>query len=121
LILQQHVREGKLSLVWSYILDYENSLNPFADRRESIKLWRSHAQTYVAESERVITKARALTLRGVKPFDALHVSCAIEANAVMFVSTDDGLLRKVKTSNEIHALFPGEALAQAENWYENRS
>jgi hypothetical protein len=29
LLLQQHVREGGLSLVWSYILDYENSLNPF--------------------------------------------------------------------------------------------
>jgi len=73
LLLQQHVREGGLSLVWSYILDYENSLNPFVDRKESIKLWRSLAQTYVTESPGVNTVKVAR--------NALHVTLALRERA----------------------------------------
>ena len=119
LLLQQHVHEGGLALVWSYVLDYENSINPFADRRESIKLWRSIAQTHVTETARIVSKAKELTSFGIKAFDALHVACAIAGNAAIFVSTDDTLLRKLRNSSEIQAMFPGEALAQVENWYED--
>ncbi|MDR1811691.1 MAG: hypothetical protein LBQ87_02590, partial [Candidatus Fibromonas sp.] len=34
LFIQQKVKENALELVWSFILDYENSRNPFEDRRE---------------------------------------------------------------------------------------
>ena len=35
LFVQDKVREGQPQLVWSYVLDYENSANPF---EESVKI-----------------------------------------------------------------------------------
>ncbi|MCL2349643.1 MAG: hypothetical protein FWC50_15440 [Planctomycetaceae bacterium] len=32
--IQEMVKDQKLELVWSFVLDYENSVNPFADKRE---------------------------------------------------------------------------------------
>ena len=45
--LQTHVSTGKVELIWSYVLDYENAQNPFAERRESILRWRSAAEGVV--------------------------------------------------------------------------
>ncbi len=119
LLLQQHVREGELALAWSYVLDYENSINPFVDRQESITPWRSIAQTHVAETEEIIAKGKEMMSFGIKAFDALHVGCAIAAGADIFVSTDDALLRKLRNISKIQAMLPGEALARVEKWYEN--
>jgi len=41
--IQELVREGKLELVWSYILDFENEANPFDERRTTISGWRQYA------------------------------------------------------------------------------
>ncbi len=43
------------------MLDYENSINPFVDRRESIESLRSIAQTHVNETKTIISKANELT------------------------------------------------------------
>ena len=36
LCIQEHIREGTLELAWSYILDFENTANPFKERRTTI-------------------------------------------------------------------------------------
>jgi len=41
--IQEDIRAGIFGLVWSYILDYENSRNPFYERREQISKWRNYA------------------------------------------------------------------------------
>lgn len=49
-------------------------------------------------------------LLGIKPFDALHVACAIMASADLFVTTDDALLRnagdEVALPRGFEPLFP---------------
>ena len=35
--IQNLIKEGKVRLVWSYILDFENAQNPFEERRLRIK------------------------------------------------------------------------------------
>ena len=119
LFLQQYVREGRLALAWSYVLDYENSINPFIDRRESIGSWRSMAQIRVTETQDIVAKGKELVLLGIKPFDALHVASALAAGVNIFVSTDDSLLRKLSNISEIQAMLPGDALAQVENEHED--
>ncbi len=32
--IQEEIRFGNIKLVWSYILDYENSKNPLLERKE---------------------------------------------------------------------------------------
>jgi len=41
--IQEEIRNGVYKLVWSYILDYENSKNPFRERKEQIAKWRTYA------------------------------------------------------------------------------
>ncbi len=117
--LQAHVGTGQVELIWSYVLDYENAQNPFAERRESIARWRSLAVHRVQETEATRLLARQLVDAGIKPYDALHVACAVAGEATLFVSTDDALLKRLKASSSIKAALPAEALAIVENWYED--
>lgn len=43
LYIQLKVVENVILLVWSYILDYENSMNPYIDRKTIIGKWKSRA------------------------------------------------------------------------------
>lgn len=117
--LQQRIREKKIGLAWSYRLDFENKHHPFPERAASILLWRHLAEVRVSETEQVLEQGRSLTLLGIKSFDALHVACAIAAGADLFITTDDALLRKLRTFQKVAVLSPGEALAKAEGWYED--
>ena len=119
LLLQDRVRIGATSLVWSYALTYENNFNPHRERRETIAAWQQLAISTVQASEEVVVIALQLEADGATAFDALHVACAIHAGAALFVTTDDRLLRIVRRRNDIVAQLPQEALAKLEQWYEN--
>jgi len=95
LFIQQKVKENALELVWSFILDYENSRNPFEDRRERIGLWRNLSSDDCILSESVKDKANKLmTSLGLKQMDAAHIACAIEKRADYFITTDRKILNK---------------------------
>ena len=95
LFIQQKVKENALELVWSFILDYENSRNPFEDRRERIGLWRDLSSDDCILSESVKEKANKLMdSLGLKQMDAAHIACAIEKQADYFITTDRKILNK---------------------------
>jgi len=106
LFIQQKIFDNQIEMVWSYILDYENDANPFAERKESIKEWRKHAIIDIKESEEIIKKAKFILSLGVKSKDALHVACAIVSNCDYFLTTDDLLLKKLVKTKEITAINP---------------
>ena len=66
------------------ILDFENKCNPFSERAASILLWRNLAGVRIGETESVLDRGRSLMRLGIKPFDALHLACAIIAGADLF-------------------------------------
>ena len=91
--IQAKVMEGAYELVWSYILDYENGRNPYRERRLSIAPWKDVASDFVSEeSEDILRFSESLVLKGIKPFDALHISCAVNARCDYFLTTDKKLL-----------------------------
>lgn len=116
---QQKIRDGECQLVWSAILDYESANNPYPERRKAIGAWRKLAALHVRISDATLVVARNLLSLGLGEYDALHVACAIQSAADLFVSTDDRLIRKLRGHHDILALLPGDALAHLENWYEN--
>ncbi len=80
-------------MVWSYILDYENGKNPYEEKRLAISPWRAIASSFIAEeTEEILTFAESLVLRGIKTYDALHISCAVAAQCDYFLTTDKKLL-----------------------------
>ena len=115
LYVQKMIRKGKLDMVTSYILDYENSENPFEMRRESIKNFtKKHTSVYVSDNKReeVESKAEEIEKTGIKHKDACHVACAIIAGTDYFLSTDYRLL-KYKT-DEIIMMNPTDFIKEME-------
>lgn len=90
--IQSEIRDGRYQLVWSYVLDYENSKNPYEEKRNAISPWRDIASEYVDENEVLICRAEIYAEKGIKPFDALHISAAIDAGCEWFLTTDKKLL-----------------------------
>jgi len=93
LFIQQKILEDEYELVWSYILEYENSMNPFEARKKAIIEWKSIAKIDIKHSENVFAFAQQSTDKGVKPKDALHIACSIEAQSDFFITTDKRLLK----------------------------
>lgn len=113
LYLQQQIVKGKIELIWSYILDYENLANPYEEKRLAIEDFKRYASVNIIESQLLINTAEAIVSKyRVKPKDALHVACAMEAKANIFVTTDSDLIKRAATGlcimNPIQFVMKGE-------------
>ncbi len=104
--IQENILLKKLELVWSYILDYENTANPFDERRNSIQIWKNHATDDIVENDKIINKAETIQLKGIKSKDALHIACAIFSKSDYFITTEDSILKKLKDFDEINIIDP---------------
>lgn len=108
LYVQLKIKEGKIELVWSYMLDFENGVNPFAERKNTIEKWRRLCISDVIESSDILSKAVDLAGKGLKAKDALHLACAIKAGSEYFLTTDDDIIRKMANNSDITVLNPTE-------------
>ncbi|MEE9344943.1 MAG: PIN domain-containing protein [Methylococcales bacterium] len=104
--IQENIRSGVYKLVWSYMLDYENSKNPFLERREQILKWQSYSEDDIEEDEHILKTAAIMRLHGIRKLDALHLACAIQAKADFFLTTDDGILKKAGKIDNIQITDP---------------
>ena len=110
--IQALIDAQKLELVWSYILEFENSANPFPERRDAILLWKTHATTDVSENQAILNLAADFDGKGIRPKDALHLACAIASNCAYFVTTDDILLRKTSSLATIKVVSPQQFMSE---------
>ena len=106
--IQELIKQNKIELATSYILEFENSENPFEMRRNTIKEFTDvNEYIYVSVNKSVEVEALAEDIKktGVKHKDACHVASAIIAGCDYFVSTDHRLLKyktdKIKMVNPI--------------------
>ena len=90
----QQIRTGGWKLIWSFILDYENRSNPYAERRLDIDLLSELAAETIHADEQIRQLAHTFEPHGVRPRDALHLSCAVLSHADYFLTGDDKLLNK---------------------------
>jgi len=104
--IQDDILEGKFELVWSYILDAENSANPFEERKRPIKDWRQYAIMNMKEDSIILERAEKLSEFGLRNKDALHVSCAVSAGCKYFLTTDDQILNKGKFIEDLVVADP---------------
>lgn len=104
--IQEKIREGLFSLGWSYILDFENSANPFLERRLEIQTWKNVADSFVEETPGILSWLNTLISTGLKPVDALHVACAIELNCDYFLTVDKGIIKKATDISAIKIINP---------------
>lgn len=96
LYIQNMIKQGRVELVTSYVLAYENGKNRFLQKRKVIEdFMNTHESYYVGEERGMEVAGIAETIMGtgVKEKDALHVACAILAGCDYFITTDDRLLK----------------------------
>ena len=113
--IQDMIRQEKIELVTSYILDFENSNNRSIQKKQTIeKFMKEYAALYVSnKKENDITRiANAIMRTGIKEKDAYHVACAVIAECNYFVTTDDRLLKY--QSEKIELVTPGEFIRRME-------
>ena len=94
--IQQQIRDGKLELVTSYILEAENAANPFEMKRSDIQSFLdAYTKVFVSDrmDEEVRKRAAGIMKTGIKLMDACHIACAMLARCDLFLSTDKRLLR----------------------------
>jgi len=58
LYIQNLIQLGKIELAWSYMIDFENSFNPFEERKQFIINWKKYSKYYTAANIEIITKAK---------------------------------------------------------------
>ncbi len=112
--VQQRVKDKRIELAWSYLLDFENEINPFEERRETIGHWKSEAALDVEETPEILRRADEIANRGLRPKDALHVACAMFAGCEYFLTTDDLVVKKMRGFAEIAVMHPTQFVIEVE-------
>ncbi len=106
LYVQEKIKNRDIELVWSYIIDIENDMNPFEEKRRAIGAWKKFVIEDIEENADLLARARVFVQSGIHSKDALHVASAIEGRADYFLTTDDKLLKKLSLTEEIKAINP---------------
>ena len=83
------------------MLNHENNDNPFENRKEQIALWARMSKTIVAPNPQILEHTKVIEKLGIKTKDAMHIACAIAANADYFITTDKKVLNKTVQGTEI--------------------
>ncbi|MDR3120813.1 MAG: hypothetical protein LBU58_05710 [Clostridiales bacterium] len=117
LFIQCGVREGKYSLCWSFMMDYENGKNPYDEKRDTIALWENIAEDFCPPSENVFSRGKTIMALGIKHEDALHIACAIDRHCGYFVTTDRKVLSK--SVDGIRIINPVDFVLETEADHEN--
>ena len=60
LFIQNCIKNRQIELVWSFILDFENSTNPYKERKESIKEWQSISFENIKPIEKIRVHAKEI-------------------------------------------------------------
>ena len=114
LYVQGQIKNGDLSLGWSYILDYENAANPCEERKAEIQRWEKLADRRTMETPEIISIMKKGVQAGFKSIDALHVACAVALECEVFLTVDKGILRKASRVEEIRIMSPIDFLMERE-------
>jgi predicted nucleic acid-binding protein len=96
------VRTGRATWISSTALEIEINRNPDVDRRHDVAMLLALANEVVIPQSGSAERAAFLQKLGFDAFDALHLACAEEGLADVFLTTDDDLIRRARRRiNEI--------------------
>jgi predicted nucleic acid-binding protein len=105
LFIQGLIVDGKVSLTTSSMLTYENSKNPFAERRwATFDFIAKHSAVSLTTDDATKDRAKNLAAAGLRPKDATHLAFAIAGDCDYFITTDDRILKAA--INEIQVISP---------------
>lgn len=112
--IQRRIKDRKIELAWSYVLDYESQANPFEERRDAVAGWKTVAVVDIEETDAIIQKAHEIAGRGLRAKDALHVACAIAGGCDFFLTTDDVVVKRMRGFATIAVINPTQFIVEVQ-------
>ena len=93
-MILQLVETEKVELVTSSIIGFENSKNPFPQRRNWVDSCLNLSKHTLVLNAAIRSRGRELEKQGIKPLDALHLSCAESGKIDYFLTCDDRVVKR---------------------------
>jgi hypothetical protein len=93
-VVLTRIMEGKDTLLWSWVMSFENDNHPNPDRRDEIAVWEARAERSVSLSNKLEERARQISELGISGLDAVHLASAEEGGADVLLTCDDVLVRR---------------------------
>ena len=95
------IEKATFSASWSFVLDYENSRNPFPERRAFVQHLSEVCEHIIEPDEKIHELAGELSQsHGIRGRDALHLACAEQSKCDFLVTCDDRLVQQGKRLQE---------------------
>ena len=94
LIVFMLIDSGEMQFVTSDVLLFENSNNPYEERREFVSLCVQKAIEILSVDEGILSRAEELEAQNVKGLDALHIACAEKIAVEYFITCDDNIIKR---------------------------
>lgn len=101
-------QQNKIKLIWSFMHDDETNLCPFPERKLEVLRLSSLCKIRIGPEEEIYNLALSYQKKeSLHSKDALHLACAVYAEANFFLSCDDQLVRQTRRLKlEIQSLNP---------------
>jgi len=93
-ILNKFVEKTEWTLIGSEAIEYEISKIPDPLKKNKVTFLSQFARECIPISEETVARARRVQKLGFSPLDSLHIACAENGNARVFLTTDDKLIQK---------------------------
>lgn len=108
-IIFKLMERWQYNILWSYMLEFENSNNPLKDMSEDIK-----AVAEIICSETILWDKNIDQLAKIiveksdaRSKDALHLACAISGNCEYFITCDNRFIRTIRYNEQYLKSFLG--------------
>ena len=89
--------KGIVQLANSSIIEYENSLNPFPERKVFVREILNQTKIYQNLNDQIENNAKHFTHKmNIAPIDALHLAAAEYTKVDFFITCDYNLIKKYK-------------------------
>jgi len=101
LIVFMLIDSGEMQFVTSEVLLFENSNNPYEERRGFVSLCVQKAIEILSVDEGILSRAEELEAWNLKGLDALHIACAEKLAVEYFITCDDNIIKRYRGSLKV--------------------
>lgn len=95
------IEREMVELVSSDVLRFENSENPYDERKVFVESVLSKSRRSKSVDDKTLKRATEIEKLGIKGMDALHLACAEDLGTDVFITCDDRILRRYKGTVQV--------------------
>jgi predicted nucleic acid-binding protein len=111
-----HVETGEFTLIGSEMLRFEVEKIPDEQKRNAILVLMEEVNHEIPVSFHVLKVAEQLESAGVNAYDAIHIACAFQGKADVFLTVDHRLCRIEKKVHQMYGLRIVNPLLWIQDW-----